>query len=134
MDLASISGLPAFLLYFGTGLALIALYLVIYTFATAHNEFELIRKNVTAAAVSLGLSLIGFALPLSSAIVNSRNIVDAIVWGLIALIVQVIVYWLVRLILPNLSERIAAGEMSAALLLGATSLSAGIVNAASMTY
>jgi putative membrane protein len=33
---------------------------------------------------------------------------------------------------PRLSERIAAGELSAALFLGAASLAAGVINAASM--
>lgn len=134
MLINSIAGLPAFLMYFGVGLALVTLYMVVYTYTTAHNEFELIRKDVTAASVSLGLSLVGFALPLSSAIVNSRNLIDATVWGLVALVVQIVVYWLVRLLIRDLSERIARGEMSTALFLGAASLSAGIVNAASMTY
>jgi putative membrane protein len=35
---------------------------------------------------------------------------------------------------PRLSQRIAADELSAALFLGAASLAAGIINAASMTY
>ena len=131
---ASISGLPEFLLYFVTALALVALYLFAYTLATAHNEFALIRQNVLSAALSLGLSLIGFALPLSSAVVHAKQILDCIVWGLVALVVQIVVYWLVRLMVPNLSQRIAAGEMSAALFLGSASLAAGILNAASMTY
>lgn len=134
MLFASITGLPEFLLYFIVAVGLVALYLAVYTFVTAHNEFELIRRNVISAALSLGLSLIGFALPLSSAIVNARNVVDCLVWGLVALVVQIVVYWLVRLVLPNLSQRIAAGELAAALFLGAASLAAGIVNAASMTY
>ena len=83
---------------------------------------------------ALGLSLLGFALPLASAILNAQNILDCIVWGLVALIVQVLVYWLVRAVLPDLSERIANDETAAALLLGAASLAAGVLNAASMTY
>lgn len=131
---ASISGLPAFLLYFAVALALVGLYLFIYSLATAHNEFALIRQNVVSAALALGLSLIGFALPLSSAVVHATNIIDCIVWGLVALVVQVLVYWLTRLVVPNLSQRIAAGELAAALFLGTASLAAGIINAASMTY
>jgi putative membrane protein len=131
---AVISGLPDFLLYFGLAVALVALYLFTYSLVTAHNEFALIRQNVLSAAVSLGLSLIGFALPLSSAIVHARSVADLIVWGLVALVVQIAVYWLVRLVVPNLSQRIASGELSSALFLGAASLAAGIVNAASMTY
>ena len=131
---AAISGLPYFLLYFGIAVALVALYLFVYAFVTAHNEFALIRQNVLSAALSLGVSLIGFPPPLSGAIVHARNVLDLILWGLVALAVQIIVYWLVRLVLPNLSERIASGELSSALFLGAASLAAGIINAASMTY
>ncbi|HEX2727331.1 MAG TPA: DUF350 domain-containing protein [Beijerinckiaceae bacterium] len=132
--MASISGLPAFLLYFVVAVGLTAAYLLVYTLATAHNEFALIRQNVQSAALALGLSLVGFALPLSSAIVHAQNILDCVIWGLVALVVQILIYWLVRLILPNLSERIASGEVAAALFLGAASLAGGIVNAASMSY
>jgi putative membrane protein len=131
---ASLSGLADFLIFFVIAVALVALYLGVYTVATAHNEFALIRRNVISAAVALGFSLVGFALPLGSAIVHAQSVFDCLIWGLVALAVQIIAYWLVRLVLPNLSERIAAGEMAAALFLGAASLSAGILNAAAMTY
>jgi putative membrane protein len=125
--------LAEFALYFGTGVGLVVLYLVLYTLATAHNEFALIRQNVTAAGLALGLSLVGFALPLSSAIVRAQTLLDAVLWGLVAIAVQILVYWLVRLAIPNLSRRIATGEIAAALFLGAASLSAGVINAAAMT-
>jgi putative membrane protein len=71
---------------------------------------------------------------LSSAIVHSTTIVDLAVWGIVAIIVQLVVYALVRLVLPNLSSRIASGELAAALFLGAASLAAGVINAAAMSY
>ncbi len=134
MGYSSISGLPDFLLYFSVAMALAAAYLWIYTLSTTHNEFELIRQNNVAAALSLGLSLTGFALPLSSAIVNAKSIIDLVVYGLVALVIQVVVYWLVRLVLPNLSGRIQNNEVASALFLGAASLAAGVVTAASMVF
>jgi len=131
---ASLEGLPVFLMFFAVGVALAAVYLALYTLATAHNEFALIRRNVTAAAVALGFSLVGFALPLGSALVPAQSLSDCIVWGLVALAVQILAYWLVRIVLPDLSQRIAAGEMASALFLGAASLAAGILNASAMTY
>jgi putative membrane protein len=125
-------GLGYFLLYFAIAVALVALYLFVYARVTAHNEFDLIRQNVLSASVSLGLSLIGFALPLSSAIVHARGVLDLLLWGVVALAVQIVVYWLVRLVVPNLSERVASGELSSALFLGAASVAAGIINAAAM--
>jgi putative membrane protein len=130
----SLTGLPDFLIYFAVAIVLVALYLALYTLATMHNEFALIRQNVISAATALGFSLVGFALPLASAIVHANSILDCLVWGLVALAVQILVYWLVRILMPNLSQRIAAGEMAAALFLGAASLSAGIINAAAMTF
>jgi len=131
---SSLAGLADFLIFFALAVGLVAIYLVLYTLATAHNEFALIRRNVISAAVALGFSLVGFALPLASAVVHAQSAVDCLVWGLIALAVQILAYWLVRAGLPNLSERIAGGEMAAALFLGAASLTAGIINAAAMTY
>ncbi|HEY0570232.1 MAG TPA: DUF350 domain-containing protein, partial [Enterovirga sp.] len=90
---ASLSGLQDFVLYFGAALALVGLYLFVYTLATAHNEFALIRQNVLSAALALGLSLIGFALPLSSAVVRAQSVLDCVVWGLVAMVIQVLVYW-----------------------------------------
>jgi putative membrane protein len=133
MAIASLAGLPAFLMYFCVSLVAVVAYLVIYTWITPHDEFALVRANVPAAAVALGLSLVGFALPVASAIAHSANIVDCAVWSVIALIVQIIVYFLSRIPDPELSKRIAAGEMASALWVGLASVTAGLLSAASMT-
>jgi putative membrane protein len=127
MILLSLAGLPAFLVYFCTAIIAVTAYLLVYTRVT-----PLIRDNDPAAAIALGLSLLGFTLPLVSAIAHSANILDCLIWALIALIVQVVVYYLVKIPVPNLSERIAAGELAPAIWLGLASLSAGALNAASM--
>jgi putative membrane protein len=130
--LQSLAGLPAFLVYFCTGVVAVVLYLLVYMRITPHDEFKLIRENVPSAAIALGLSLLGFVLPVVSAIVHSANVVDCLIWSVIALIVQVAVYFAVRIPVPNLSDRIAAGELAPAIWLGLASLAAGALNAASM--
>jgi putative membrane protein len=132
MILQSLSGVPAFLVYLVVAAALLAASVVIYTAITRHDEFRLIRSNVPGAAVALGLSAIGFALPLTSAIGHSANVIDCAIWGVIALIVQIAVYYLVRLSIPDLSERIQKGELAAAIWLGLISVTAGMLSAASM--
>jgi putative membrane protein len=134
MVLQSLAGLPAFMVYFCTGIVAVILYLFVYTRITPHDEFALIRNNVTSAAVALGMSLLGFVLPVTSAIVHSANVLDCLIWSLIALIVQVAVYYIVRIPVPKLSERIDQGEMAPAIWLGLASLAAGALNAASMVY
>lgn len=131
---ASIAGLPAFLAYFAVALVLTAIYTLVYGVVTVHNEFKLIRENNAAAAVAFAGSLIGFVIPLASAITNSVSLGDCVIWGLVALVVQVVVYFVLRLPVSNLSGRIAEGEMAAGAWLGAGSLAAGVLNAACMTY
>ena len=132
--MVSISGLPAFLAYFAAALVLVGLYLAVYLTATPHREIALVRANNAAAATALGASLVGYALPLAVAIYNAQSLLDCIIWGLVALVVQILICWLVRMLLPDLSRRIADGEMAAAILLAAASLAGGLVDAASMTY
>ena len=134
MILQSLTGLPAFLVYFCTAIFAVVVYLFVYTRITPHDEFKLIRDNDPAAAIALGLSLLGFTLPLVSAIAHSANIVDCLIWSLIALIVQIAVYFVIKIPVPNLSAKIAAGELAPAIWLGLSSLAAGALNAASMIY
>jgi len=133
MDVQSFAGIPAFLIYFCVSGVLIAAYVFVYTWITPHDEFALIRSNLPGAAVALGLSIVGFALPLTSAISHSSGIVDLTVWGVIALMVQIAVYYLARIPLPDLSHRIAKGEMGPAIWLGLASVTGGLINAASMS-
>lgn len=134
MILQSLAGLPAFIVYFCTGLVAVILFLFVYTRVTPHDEFQLIHENVPGAAISLGFSLLGFVLPVISAITHAANVFDCLIWSVIALIVQIIVYFVVRIPVPDLSNRIAKGELAPAIWLGAASLAAGALNAASMTY
>ena len=134
MILQSLAGLPAFLVYFCTAIVVVVVYLFVYTRMTVRNEFTLIRDNDPAAAIALGLSLLGFVLPVVSAIAHAANIVDCLIWSLIALIVQVVVYYIVKIPIPSLSAKIAAGELAAAIWLGLASLAAGALNAAAMIY
>ena len=134
MVLQSLAGLPAFLLYFCVSTVAVIAFLWIYTRITAHDEFELLNKNVPGAAVSLGLSMLGFALPVASAVAHASDVVDCMIWSVIALCVQVIAYYVARIPVPNLSQRIATGDIAPAIWLGLASVTAGLLSAASMTW
>jgi putative membrane protein len=51
----------------------------------------------------------------------------------VAIVVQLLAYTVVRLTFPRLSERIANGELSAAIWLAGISIGAGLLNAASLS-
>ena len=129
----SLHELPWFLAYMGTAIALVLVYVVIYMWVTPHDEIGLIRENNAAAAIAFGGSLIGFCLPLASAIANSASLMDCVIWGGVALVVQIAIFFVVRLPVSKISERIEKNEISSGLWLGSASIAGGILNAASMT-
>ena len=67
-----VSGLPAFLAYFGTGVALIIVFALLYSLVTPHRELTLVREGNTAAATAYLGALVGFSLPLTSAAACTR--------------------------------------------------------------
>jgi len=130
---AFLENLSEFLLFFVVAAVLTVVFVLIYTRVTRHNEIALIKKNSAAAAAAFSGSLIGFALPLASTMINSVTVLEMVLWGVVALIVQVLVYLLIRLPMPRISKRIEDNEVAAGVWLGGWSVVAGILNAASMT-
>jgi putative membrane protein len=131
---SSLSGLPAFLAYFGIAIGFTLAFALAYTLITPHREWALIKANKPAAAVAFGGSLIGFALPLSSAIAHSVGLLDCAVWAAVALLTQVLTFFALRLIIDGLPQRIAADEVATGILVAAASIAVGLLDAASMTY
>ena len=131
---SSIGGLPAFLLYLAVSLALLSLFIVIYIWITPYHELKLIRDGNVAAAASLSGTILGFVIPLAHAVALSVNLADMALWGLIALVVQLLVFFAVTRIIPGVARDIPAGKLAPGILLGALSLGTGILNAACMTY
>ncbi len=84
--------LPNFLIYFAASLALTVIFLLVYMRVTPYREWELIRAGNNAAAISLSGAGLGFVLPLASTITHSVNWLDMVVWGVVAMIVQLGVF------------------------------------------
>jgi len=126
--------LPAFLAYFGSAVALTALFLFLYTLVTPHREWALIRTGNNAAAISLSGAAIGFAIPFASVIIHSQNLIDMAIWALVVLVVQIGAYLVARILKPGLSAKIEAGDTAHGTVLAAIAVTAGILNAACMTY
>ena len=122
--------------YFGSSLVFLLVFKFAYTLITPHDEWKLIKEDKnTAAAIGLGGAVIGFAVALSGAASNSVSLLDFVTWGAIALIAQLLAFALVRFgFLPLIVERIKSNEISAGIMLGATSIAVGLLNAACMTY
>jgi len=131
---ASLATLPSFIAFFAVGIAISLVFVAIYSAVTPHHEFTLIRAGNASATIAFGGALIGFGLPLGSAVVHSLNLLDMVVWGVVALLVQLLAYLTARLCDPRLSARIVGGDISAGIFVATIALSVGILNAACITY
>lgn len=132
--LSSLAGLPSFLAYFVLAIVLLVVFIRIYTWITPQDELALIRANNASAALAFGGAIIGFALPLSSAIRNSQSLLDCALWGAVALIVQVLTFVVLRVAIKQLPERIEKGEVAIGILSAVVAVAVGQINAACMTY
>jgi putative membrane protein len=130
----SLSGLVDFCSYFGAALGFVLLFCLVYCKMTPYDEIKLIKGGNTAAAISFGGALLGFVLPLHSAITHSVSLIDMLLWATIAMLVQFAVFGSIRVVFKNLVRDIEHNHTAAATLLAFCSVSIGILNAACMTY
>ncbi|HYC48914.1 MAG TPA: DUF350 domain-containing protein [Burkholderiales bacterium] len=125
-------GIPAFLLYLVTSFALLALFVSIYISITPYRELTLVREGNAAAAASLSGAILGFVIPLAHAVIQAVSLADMALWALLALVVQLLVFFVMTRLVPGLASDIPAGRVAPGILLGALSLATGILNAACM--
>ena len=130
----SFAGFDDFLVYLAVALVILGLYVAIYIRVTPYREIALIRAGNMAAAYSLSGAVIGFVIPLASAIEHSVSLVDMAIWGLIAMVVQIAAFVVVKLLIPSITEDIPAGKGAQGFFLGSLSLGVGLLNAACMSY
>jgi len=125
-----------FSVYFGVSLLFLVIFKFVYKFITPHDEWKLIKEEKnTAAAIGFGGAIVGFAIALSGAASNSVSLVDFATWGLIAFVAQSLAFALVRFgFMRTIIVRIEANEISAGIMLAATTIAVGLLNAACMTY
>lgn len=126
------SGLPFLISHFFTAIVIFVSGLWVYTKVTPMNELELIKGGNIAASLSFAGACVGIAIPLAFCLSSSVNIVDIIVWGSIAVILQLICFKVVDFFLKDLSLRIIDGEISISIVLVGFKLSIAVLNAAAV--
>ena len=127
-----LAGAPILLLHFGLTLLLLAIGAILYMLMTPYHEIRLIRDGNIAAAISLGAVLLGLAIPLAFSMAESVNTTDLLIFGAVAILLQLIAFRVTDLIIRDLAKRITAGEIGPAILLAAIKLSIAAINAAAV--
>lgn len=128
-----LSALGAFAAHLVTAAVLLAAFLGAYSLSTPYSELKLVREGNTAAAIGIGGAMIGFAIALAQAVRISGSVGETLVWGLVALAIQIAGHFVVRRFLPGLTRDIIQGSTAAATMLAATAITLGLINAACMT-
>jgi putative membrane protein len=122
-----------YLLHLATAVALVMAYFVIYTRMTPYDEVTLIRTGNHAAALSLGGTLIGFSLPIASALLHTPDYYQFLGWAGGAMLVQLLVFQITTRLLSMSKDQIEADNSAFGGLLGAISVSIGLVNAGAIS-
>ncbi len=130
-----LSGAGHFVVAFGIACILLAIFKRLYQISTPYNERQLVAEGNVAAAVALGGAIVGFALPLASALTQTANPVEFAAWGILAAVIQIVAALVVRrFVVTDMRARIEGGNVASGVYLAATSVAVGLINAASMTY
>lgn len=127
-----LAGLPTLVLHFAVTLAMLAAGVAVYHLITPYHEFRLIRDGNVAAATSLSGAVVGLALPLAACMASSVGVWDIVVWGVVALVIQLAAHRVGDAVVRDLPRRIENGEMGAAVLVAAIKLATSLVNAAAV--
>ena len=126
------NGLPIFMLHGGTAILMLIVGAFIYSKITPWNELDLIMEGNTAAAVSFSGAILGIAIPLAAALSSSISIWEIVVWGSVAIILQITVFLILDLVLPNLSEQIKANKIAAGIFIASNKIALALLNAAAV--
>ncbi len=132
---AFVDGAIHFLIAIGLAAAFLVVFQYIYQAITPQDERKLIREGNVAAAITFGGAIIGFALPVASALGQTDSMVEFAAWAALAGIVQILAALTIRmLVIKDVHSRIERGEVATAIYLAAVAIAIGLINAASMTY
>ena len=126
------NGLPIFMLHGGTAILMLIVGAFIYSKITPWNELDLIMQGNTAAAVSFCGAILGIAIPLAAALSSSISIWEIVVWGSVAIILQITVFLILDLVLPNLSEQIKVNKIAAGIFIASNKIALALMNAAAV--
>ncbi len=133
MSTAFLPALLAYLSYVGSGALLLALFTLLYCRVTPLDEMQLIRQHNEAAALSFGGALVGFSLTLASSAWHLNTVEKFLLWGVLALLVQIAVHMLLSRCVRDLQQALQDNNTAMGLLAGSVQLAVGVLNAGSLS-
>ena len=127
-----VKGFPEFMLHGGVTLALLITGCIVHVLLTPMKEIKLIREGNTSAAISLCAVIVGLSVPMAACLVTALSVWDILIWGVVAILLQLLAFRVADLVLRDLPRRIERNEIGAALVLAAVKIAAAMVMAAAL--
>ncbi len=125
-------GFPDFLLMTGAAGILLLVASTIYILLTPWKELALVRGGNGAAGLALAGAITGLAVPIASCLASSLTLLDLLLWGSVALLLQLLTYRIIDMILQDIPSRIQNDEAGAAIVLIAAKVSVAMLLAAGL--
>jgi putative membrane protein len=125
-------GLPILVAQFALTLGLLVAGVAVYMAITPFHEMRLVRAGNTAGGIVLAGSMIALAIPLAATLATSRFTLDILIWGLVALVLQLLTFVIATLLIRGLRDMIEAGNAAAAWLLVGVQIAVALLNAGAM--
>lgn len=126
------NGFPDFLIATGTAAALLVAATFIYILLTPWKELSLVKNQNGAAGLALAGAITGLAIPLASCLATSVSLIGLIIWGVVALLLQLIAYRVTDLLLSDLPRRIEEDQAGPAIVLIGAKLASAMLLAAGL--
>lgn len=126
------AGFPWLIFFLLLATALYIIGVVVYVQLTPHKEIALIRQGNLAAAISFSAFLVALVLPLAACLTSSVSLYDLGVWGTVSLLLQLFLFRITDLLLPDLPKRITEDDVAAATVLSAFKLAGSILLASAI--
>lgn len=137
MEFITVASFLNFLQYIGVGLILIVIGTIAFAFTTKFSEWKLIQEGNLAVAFKLWGKVLGLGITIYTVWSSSINLLDAFIWGLIGIVVQIAVYLVIEYVLTpktNLAKKVEEGNTAVGFSLFAVGITVGLIVAASLTY
>ncbi len=125
-------GLPVLAGQFAATLALLGIGMACYMALTPFNEWRLVQEGNAAAGIVVAGTLVALALPLAATLATSVLVLDIVLWGLVALVIQLATFFVAATLLRGLRAMIEAGNVAAALVLIGIQIAVALLNAGAM--
>ena len=142
MVLQQWSSFVNFMIYLVVTIPLLLLGIKIFMWQTPYNEMQIIKDAAAsendikdeagmAVAHSLGGKVVGQALVIASAVFHSVSVSDLVVWGIVGIVFQVLVYYLVEKLTPfKVAEEVGRGNIAVGIFSARLSFATGLILAA----